>query len=122
MRANNKPFLILMLRPVAVLPQLDKKNQRVEPEEDDDRKSDPLHDDPGVEGVVVLLQDRVEMFLQPKRVCHPHAQVQEDEECDRLKYWKFFWQQKLHVITCRPCKTFWFAATVLSIRASMNRT
>ena len=90
MRANNKPFLILMLRPVAVLPQLDKKNQRVEPEEDDDREGDPLHNDPGVEGVVVLLQDRVEMFLQPKRVRHPHAQVQEDEECDRLKYWNFF--------------------------------
>ena len=86
MRANNKPFLILMLRPVAVLPQLDKKDQRVEPEEDNHRQSDPLHDDPGVEGVVVLLQDRVEMFLQPKRVSHPHAQVQEDEECDRLKY------------------------------------
>ena len=56
----------------------------MEPEEDDDRKCDPLHDDPGLEAVVVLLQDGGKGLLQPKGVGHPHAQVQQDEEGDRL--------------------------------------
>ena len=57
----------------------------MEPEEDDDRKCDPLHNDPGLEAVVVLLQDGGKGLLQPKGVGHPHAQVQQDEESHRLE-------------------------------------
>ena len=57
----------------------------MKPEEDDDRKCDPLHDDPGFEAVVVLLQDGGKGLLQPEGVGHPHAQVQQDEEGDRLE-------------------------------------
>ena len=57
----------------------------MESEEDDYRKCDPLDDDPRLETVVVLLQDGGKWLLQHEGVDHPHAQVQQDEECDRLQ-------------------------------------
>ena len=80
-----KPFLVGVLCSVTIFPQLDKQDQRMESEEDDDRKCDPLDNDPRLEAVVVLLKDGGKGLLQPEGVVHPHAQVQQDEESDRLK-------------------------------------
>ena len=72
----------------------------MKPEEDDDRKCDPLHNDPGFEAVVVLLQDGGKGLLQPEGVGHPHAQVQQNEEGDRLdgRSYNFQTKAKLPVV------------------------
>ena len=58
---------------------------QIQPEEDDYRQRDPLYNDPGLNPVVVLLQDGVLGLLQSKGVRRPGAKVQQDKESDGLK-------------------------------------
>ena len=62
-----------------------KQLQQIQPEEDDYRQRDPLYNDPGLNPVVVLLQDGVLGLLESKGVRRPGAQVQQDKEGDNLK-------------------------------------
>ena len=59
--------------------------QQIQPEEDDYRQRDPLYNDPGLNPVVVLLQDGVLGLLQSKGVRRPGAKVQQDKVGDSLK-------------------------------------
>ena len=59
--------------------------QQIQPEEDDYRQRDPLYNDPGLNPVVVLLQDGVLGLLQSKGVRRPGAKIQQDKESDSLK-------------------------------------
>ena len=62
-----------------------KQLRQIQPEEDDYRQRDPLYNDPGLNPVVVLLQDGVLGLLQSKGVRRPGAKVQQDKEGDSLK-------------------------------------
>ena len=62
-----------------------KQLRQIQPEEDDYRQRDPLYNDPGLNPVVVLLQDGVLGLLQSKGIRRPGAQVQQDKEGDGLK-------------------------------------
>lgn len=81
---NERPVRLVETRFIAGLPDLRERDRAVEPVEDAERQSDPLHDGPGEEPVEIELHRVRHHFLRLERVDDPHGQVADQQEGDYL--------------------------------------